>query len=204
MSIRNQWAAPAAAAVAVLVAACGGGPAAVPAAPAAVQSAPPTAAAQAAGVAVAPSPPPGTTRIEAEGLATRSTTHDPVGPQPDCCGVRWSAGRQLWFRAQGAGRAVDLAFDVARDGTYRVDVVVTLAPDYGIISLGLDGQTRVSGFDAYVPGSVGRSVEIAPVTLGTAIPLRAGAHTLTVTVTGRNPASASTFAGVDYLDLTPG
>ena len=201
---------PAVAALALLVTACGGGQAAT-------QSAPPTAAAPAvatalpavamappvAGASVAPSPAAGTTRIEAEGLAGRTTTPNLVGPAPDCCGVHWSSGSELWFRANTPGQSVDLLFTVPRAGTYRLDAGVTQAPDYGIVTLALGGQPQATGFDAYVPGVVGATVRIAPVTVVSSASLTAGAHTLTVAVTGRNPASTGFFAGIDYLDLVP-
>ena len=57
----------------------------------------------------------------------------------------------------------------------------------------------LTNFDAYAP----ESVVVSPQNLGMAIPLTAGTHTLTIAVTGRNPASGGVFAGVDYLDLTP-
>jgi len=209
MSSKQPWAAPAIAATALLVAACGGGagagPVTAPGTPAAVQTAPPTPTpdARVAGVPVAPSPAPGAIRIEAEGLTTRSATPTLVGPQTNCCGVRWSAGSQLWFRARTAGQTVDLAFGVARAGTYRVDAGVTMAPDYGIVTLSLDGQPLVSGFDGYQHGTASGTVDVAPVVLTGGMPLTAGTHTLTIAVTGRNPASSGAFAGVDYLDLTP-
>ena len=201
---------PAVAALALLVTACGGGQAAT-------QSAPPTAAAPAvatavpavamapavAGASVAPSPAAGTTRIEAEGLAVRTATPNLVGPQPDCCGVHWSSGSELWFRANTPGQSVDLVFTVPRAGTYRLDAGVTQAPDYGIVTMALGGQPQATGFDAYVPGVVGATVRIAPVTVVSSASLTAGAHTLTVAVTGRNPASTGFFAGIDYLDLVP-
>jgi hypothetical protein len=203
MSIRNPWAASAAAAIVLLVAACGAGqPAPAASAQAAAQGAPnatsPATAAPAvvAGVPFAPSPAAGTTRIEAEGqTASRAT----AGPQTNCCGARWSGGTQLWFQANAPGESVDVAFPVARAGTYRVDVAVTGAPDYGIVTLSLDGRAMLTDFDAYAPSSV----VVSRQNLGTAIPLTAGTHTLTIAVTGRNPASGGVYAGVDYLDLTP-
>jgi len=202
MSIRNPWAASAAVAIAVLVAACGAGqPAPAPPAQAATQGAPnavppATAAPAVTGAPSSPSPAAGTIRIEAEGQTVSRAT---AAPQTNCCGARWSGGTQLWFQPRAPGESVDVAFPVARAGTYRVDVAVTGAPDYGIVTLSLDGHAMLTAFDAYAPASV----VVSRQTLGTAIPLTAGTHTLTITVTGRNPASGGVFAGVDYLDLTP-
>jgi hypothetical protein len=205
MSIRNPWAASAAAAIAVLVAACGAGqPApAAPAAPAQAAAqgapnatAPATAAPAVVGGPSAPTPAAGTIRIEAEGQTVSRAT---AAPQINCCGAHWSGGTQLWFQPSAPGESVDVAFPVAQAGTYRVDVAVTGAPDYGIVTLSLDGHAMLTDFDAYAPASV----VVSRQTLGTAIPLTAGTHKLTIAVTGRNPASGGRFAGIDYLDLTP-
>ena len=202
MSIRNPWAASAAAAIAVLVTACGAGqPASAPPAQAAAQGAPTavppaTAPPAAVGDPLAPTPAAGTTRIEAEGQTVSRAT---AAPQTNCCGAHWSGGTQLWFQPSAPGESVDVAFPVARAGTYRVDVAVTGAPDYGIVTLSLDGHAMLTDFDAYAPGSV----VVSRQTLGTAISLTAGTHTLTIAVTGRNPASGGRYAGIDYLDLTP-
>jgi hypothetical protein len=145
MWIRNPWAASAAAAIVVLVAACGSGQPA-PAAPARAaaqgtpNAIPPATAASAgvagvAGVPFAPGPAAGTTRIEAETQTVHSASRATAGPQANCCGARWSGGTQLWFQANAAGESVDVTIPVTRAGTYRVDVAVTGAPDYGIVTL---------------------------------------------------------------------
>ncbi len=136
-------------------------------------------------------------RIEAETLLPPVEATAPVESQGDCCGVSWSGGAQLWFRPSDAPEHVTLSFDVPQDGSYAVTGVLTRAPDYGIVELALDGTTVGAPFDGYDANGVAVS---PPLDYGTHV-LGASQHTLTLTVTGKNPAAANYLAGLDYLDL---
>jgi hypothetical protein len=72
-----------------------------------------------------------------------------------------------------------------------------LAPDYGVSTLALDGATIGSPVDGYHAGGV---VITSPADDGQ-LQLTAGPHQLTLTVTGKNPASVNYLAGLDYLGL---
>lgn len=90
-----------------------------------------------------------------------------------------------------------LAFDVPQAGTYDLSAALTEAPDYGVAALAVDGQAVGRPFDGYRRTGVSvLTVPFGPVTLS------AGRHVLTLTVTGRNPAAAGFFAGLDLLELT--
>ncbi|WP_203658322.1 DUF2961 domain-containing protein [Actinocatenispora rupis] len=139
-----------------------------------------------------------TLRIEAESLLPPvSSTADAVA-QSDCCGVHWSGTAQLWFTPTAAGKTVRVRFTVPTAGTYALSTVQTLAPDYGVTSLAVDGTTAGDPFDGYHAGEVAVS---GPIDAGTR-QLTAGAHTLDLTVTGKNPDASNYYAGVDYLTLT--
>ena len=88
-----------------------------------------------------------------------------------------------------------VAFTLPTSGDYAVTAVQTLARDYGTDTLALDGTQVGGAFDAYHADTVQVS---DPIDYGTH-ELAAGRHTLTLTVTGRDPASVNYFAGLDYL-----
>ncbi len=137
-----------------------------------------------------------TLRLEAERLLPPVEADAPADAQGSCCGVTWSGGAQLWFHATAAGQHVTLAFDVPTSGTYALTSVQTQAPDYGISTLAVDGHAVGDAVDGYHAGGV-----VTTTADDGQLTLDAGRHTLTLTVTGKNPAAAGYLAGLDYLDL---
>jgi hypothetical protein len=107
----------------------------------------------------------------------------------------WSHGQQLLCRAEPKG-FVELEFHVKKAGRYRLRVDATVAPDYGIIRLALDGQSTGRPFDLY-SGMVGPS---GPLELGVHN-LTSGNHRLRFTVVGRNPVAENSWFGVSAVDL---
>lgn len=138
-----------------------------------------------------------TLRIEAESLFDDATATAPLQVQGNCCGVNWSGGAQLWFTPTSADQTVTMTFDLATAGSYSLTGVQTLAQDYGINVLTLDGDQLGDPFDAYHAPEV---VISDPIDYGTR-QLAAGKHTLVLTVTGKNADSTSFMAGLDYLQL---
>lgn len=137
-----------------------------------------------------------TLQLEGEALLpARSATAEAV-PQGNCCGVSWSNDAQLWFRAAKVGDTVTLAFPVSQTGTYAASVVTTTAADYGIVQLSVDGVRLGVPIDGYAP----TGVNVATHELGS-LRLSAGSHTLTMTITGKNPAASGYFAGLDLIRL---
>ncbi|MFC0033379.1 family 43 glycosylhydrolase [Micromonospora chaiyaphumensis] len=134
-------------------------------------------------------------RVEAESLAVVSATA-PVESQADCCGVAWSGGRQLWFRAGRAGDSVTVTLPSVPAGQYDLGAVLTRARDYGTLRFAVDGVAVGQLFDGYA-GSVQRT---GAVPLGS-VSLATGAHRLTVTVTGRSAPAVGFFAGLDTVTL---
>ena len=121
----------------------------------------------------------------------------PVVVQGNCCGVIWSGNAQLWFKASKAGDYMVLTINVPETGTYDLSDVMTKAPDYGIVGLAVDGTALGQPFDGYNASGV----MVAPVDFGS-VQLTAGAHQLTFTLAGKNPASANYLVGIDYFVLT--
>jgi len=134
-------------------------------------------------------------RAEVESLQVVSSTA-PVEAQSNCCGVDWSAGRQLWLRAGRAGDSVTVSLPSVPAGQYDIGAVLTRAPDYGTLRFAVDGVAVGQLFDGHA--STVRRVEAVPV--GSAS-LTAGVHRLTVTVSGRSGASTGFFAGLDTISL---
>lgn len=137
-----------------------------------------------------------TLRIEGESLVAGATATGPVQVQGNCCGIEWSGGAQLWFTPTAPG-TVTAHFELGTAGTYSLTGVQTLARDYGINVLRLDGEQIGEPFDAYHFPEVAVS---QPIDYGTR-QLAAGTHTLVIDVTGKNDASVSYMAGLDYLQL---
>jgi hypothetical protein len=110
----------------------------------------------------------------------------------------WANDEQLWWKADVAGQHVDLQFPVKADGTYRVLIRPTLANNYGIAQLSIDGKNVGAPIDLYY-----REVTAGDAQLLDTLHLGAGPHTLGVTISGKNPASSSCGFGFDYLRLEP-
>lgn len=138
-----------------------------------------------------------TLRIEAESLLPPVEATAPVQVQGNCCGVVWSGNAQLWFTPTTPGQRVVVEVAVPTAGTYELTTRQTLARDYGITTLALDGKPVGEAFDAYHSPEV---VLSEPVSYGTHH-LAAGTHTLTIEVPDKNPASESFMAGFDYFQF---
>jgi hypothetical protein len=139
-----------------------------------------------------------TLRVEAESLLPAAGATDAAERQGDCCGASWSGGAQLWFHGNAAGDRFSLELDVPQDGAYDLATTATRAADYGIHTLQVDGTQVGDAFDGYSP----TLVDDAAAEHGT-VHLTKGTHTLTWTVTGRNPSASGFFAGIDVITLKP-
>lgn len=140
-----------------------------------------------------------THRIEAESLALVEQT----GCRTQNASMRrygsgmWSGGHQLQVAAEPEATGV-WQFTVPQTGPYRVRLVTTAAPGYGIITAQLDDQLPTQPMDLYA----GRTCPGASLELGTHR-LEGGEHRLRVTVVGKNELSADCGFGLDALDLLP-
>jgi hypothetical protein len=112
---------------------------------------------------------------------------------------RWSGGKQLFWNGAKPGETLELEFDVAKKGRYDLSAAMTMAGDYGVVELSLDGEKlTASPLDLYNYPDV---VTTGVVELGER-ELDAGKHRLTIKITGANLAAKKTYMfGMDYLLL---
>jgi hypothetical protein len=109
----------------------------------------------------------------------------------------WSGNQQLWWTHPAPGNRLVLEVPVAQAGRYELSAILTLAKDYGIVKVAINGQVLNERLDLYNEGVITRSVK-----LGTAA-LPAGTAKLEITVIGANPgALPAHMFGLDCLKLT--
>ncbi|MBN2021677.1 MAG: DUF2961 domain-containing protein [Pirellulales bacterium] len=112
---------------------------------------------------------------------------------------KWDNDDQLWWTRAKPGDRLTLVVPVEKDGTYRIDALMTKARDYAIVQYYLDGKRlgdRIDLFDPHV-------VPTGPVTLGQA-KLAAGPHQLAVEIVGANPEAVKQYMfGLDRVALVP-
>jgi hypothetical protein len=109
----------------------------------------------------------------------------------------WSKGKQLFCRA-GKGGFVELGFDVRTEGKYRLRVLATAGPDFGIVSTMLNGKALGHAFNLYC----GRVSPSGSLELGVH-EFRAGRNRLRFIAENKDAASENFFFGIDAIDLLP-
>ncbi|MED5419269.1 MAG: DUF1587 domain-containing protein, partial [Verrucomicrobiota bacterium] len=107
-------------------------------------------------------------------------------------GAGWSGGAHLLWDGE-IGQEMTTEFRIEEGGIYQVSAQLTLAPNYGVFSLSLDGKVLRRGIDLYDP-----EVTLAPIVDLGNLPLTRGDHKLVFKLTGANP-SASKFGKSGYL-----
>lgn len=113
-------------------------------------------------------------------------------------GNQWSGGSQLWWTGAKPGQKLTLALPIKEAGKYTLHAVLTMARDYGIFSITLDGRLVASTFDGY---NADRVIHTDEQDWGTH-QLSAGDHQLTFTITGMNAAAVPGYMlGLDYVRL---
>lgn len=138
-------------------------------------------------------------KIEGESLVASATGTAVVSSQANCCNVTWSGNAQLWMQATAPGQFTQVTFNVPSSGRYDLSAVQTLAHDYGVVTVAVDGAVLGGPVDGYAP----------PVQITSdaqdygSVNLSAGNHTLTLTATTKDAWAANYYAGFDYLLLSP-
>ena len=137
------------------------------------------------------------TRFEGESMRVLAATNCQASPQRmnDFSSKLWSHGEQLFCSAKKEG-FVRLAFDVRKPGRYRVRLLATAAPDFGMVAVAIDGRNVPGTFDLYC----GQVAPAGSLELGTH-ELAVGPHALRITSVGRDSTSKGFSFGVDALDL---
>ncbi|MGC5663959.1 hypothetical protein ACN261_26630 [Micromonospora sp. WMMD723] len=151
-------------------------------------------------------PPPPAARVvtvEAETLLAGARTESPAGAavkvveQPDCCGLTWSGGRQLFLQGLAVGDRVSLTVTLPADATWSFAASRTTAPDYANTIWQVDGVQVGGTFLGFSKQPALRDVEdVGTVRLGR------GPHTLTLVAVGRTQGTERYFAGVDLVRFT--
>jgi len=137
-------------------------------------------------------------RFEAEALPVLAKERCDCNPQDMGelgGGLMWSQRKQLFCGAQKDG-SVTLGFAVRQNGRYRLRVLATAAPDYGVVRAALDGKRLEPDFDLYS----GRVSPAGSLELGTH-EFAAGQHRLRFTAVGKNGTATGYFFGLDAIDL---
>ena len=108
---------------------------------------------------------------------------------------RWSGNDQLWWTGAGPGALLELELPIEAAGTYDLDVVLTMARDYGIVQLLIDGEPLGAPVDCYFA-----SVVTTGVLSFESKTLAAGPHRFGLQIVGSNLKSDQGFlVGLDYI-----
>ena len=86
---------------------------------------------------------------------------------------------------------------MATAGEYALNLLATLAPDFGTVQTLIDGKPLGAPVDLYAP----LVLPSGSLSIGT-MDLTAGTHTLAFRVTGKNDASTDYSLGLDAFTLT--
>jgi len=134
--------------------------------------------------------------IEGETLEAEASRGS-AKPQDGHPGAGWSGGKQLWWTGAKPGDTLRLTFGVAEAGRYALRLALTHASDYGMADIGLNGQTLLTGYDAYAD-----SVETRLVDAGV-VELQPGENVLTFKISGENPKAKHDcyMQGVDKIEI---
>jgi hypothetical protein len=113
-------------------------------------------------------------------------------------GSEWSGGAQLWWTGGKPDQKLTLALPVKEAGKYTLYGALTMARDYGVVSITLDGKPVASSFDGFNTPKV---IHTGEKEWGTH-ELTAGEHQLTFTLAPPNPnAVPSNMVGLDYVRI---
>ncbi len=140
--------------------------------------------------------------IEGERLMVQSKSAGGTGNQ-GMAGFtkdRWSGNEQLWWTGAAPGDRLALELPVEESGEYSLEVVMTMAQDYGIVQLLLDDEKLGEPIDLYNrPEVLSSGVFDFP-----GRSLAAGTHTLGVEIVDCHPEAVRAYMfGLDYVRLVP-
>lgn len=140
---------------------------------------------------------PGPDFLEAEAMEVVGMRGASTSVQPmDGFGVGdWSGGKQRLCNAT-AGGVMTLKLPIAKEGTYRVTVYATLAPDFGVVQCAINGRPCGRPTDLYFP----IVLPTGPIQLGR-VHLPVGTHRLSFQVTGKHAGSIGYKFGIDAVEL---
>jgi len=112
---------------------------------------------------------------------------------------RWSGGEQLFWTGAKPGAKLALEIPVETTGPYAIEGVLTMAADYAIVKVSLDGEPLVESIDLF-----DRDVVTTGVQNWGQRELKQGPHQLTLEIIGASPAAVPSYlVGLDYIRLLP-
>ena len=137
--------------------------------------------------------------LEGESLKVLEITGGKAKPQGmGGFGGDWSGAAQLWWTGGKPDQKLTLAIPVKEVGKYTLYGALTMARDYGVVSITLDGKPVASSFDGYNGPKV---IHTGEKEWGTH-ELTAGEHQLTFTLAPPNPdAVPGNMIGLDYVRI---
>jgi hypothetical protein len=110
---------------------------------------------------------------------------------------QWSGSKQLVWTGAKSGDRLELEFQINGFSLYNILAAFTMASDYAIINVEIDGKTVRKGIDLYNSPDVISTGEL--VVLGRQ-KVNGGPHTLVLEIAGANPAAVPAFTvGLDYV-----
>ncbi len=132
--------------------------------------------------------------IEGESLLeTAKATGGKAERQPiEAC----SGGAQLFFKPEQDGATISVPFTIAEAGLYVIMPRFVNSFDYGAYQPSVDGKAVGAARDLYSAG-----IAMGPTVRLPQIQLSAGEHELTLTGTGKSPASKGYYLGLDAVQI---
>lgn len=112
----------------------------------------------------------------------------------------WSGEAQLWWKPDAPGSRLTLTLLVASAGNYELVGYFTHAPDYGDISVRVNGST--DPLPTVIRGYAATVKPTGPISLGR-VTLKAGANHLELEVVGKDVRSSNYLVGIDGFILKP-
>lgn len=111
---------------------------------------------------------------------------------------RWSGNKHLFWTGGKPGERLELEFQVATAGTFDVLAAFTMARDYAVVNVELDGKPLRNDLDLYNSPDV---ISTGEISFGERR-LDAGPHKLVLGIAGCNPAALKAYmVGLDYIRL---
>lgn len=137
--------------------------------------------------------------IEAEALNAKatggSTTTQAMNGFPK---DRWSGGKQLFWTGGKPGDRCELEFDSTETGDANLEAAFTMARDYAVIQVDVDGQLLGGEIDLFNSPDV---VTTGVLTLGKA-KTTAGKHTLGIKIVRANASAVPAhMVGIDFIRI---
>ena len=136
--------------------------------------------------------------IEAESFLIAEVTEGKADVQEVHPKIEWSGTGQIWWRGAQPGARLVLKVPVSKEGLYAVSGMFTYAPDYGIVTISINGVQVIKDLNLY-----SSRLKTGKVDLGS-VKFRAGENDFEILMESTDPdAEPKYMFGVDYLTLTP-